>query len=209
MRAGQFRVPDRRRGPRAHGISKPPSPSTISEASKQPRRRHHVLLVIAVALLAIGGVGAGILLLGNENLTGAILGTAREGKSRAELQAELDQEVQDNMMTVSVLPSPRLSSTGMLEVGFENDADNKFAQRFTLTQDGSEIYRSDAIEPGQRIDEARVKDAKCGAATVRVQAVDPDTGADHGSPTAIEVNVVDANDASTSPATGQETEVIS
>lgn len=181
MRAGQFRVPERRRTARR---------ARQSSGERRPRGKRTWAVLGGLLVLVLGIGGAALLLLGGSDLTGTILGAAREGKSRAELQAELDQEVQDNMMTVSVLPSPRLSSSGLLEVGFENDAENKFSQRFTLTQDGVEIYRSDPLEPGKRIDSIRLKDVATGKAMVEVQAVDQESGADHGSPTAIEVNVV-------------------
>lgn len=181
MRAGQFRVPERRRAARR---------ARQSSGESRPRGKRTWAVLGGLLVLVLGIGGAALLLLGGSDLTGTILGAAREGKSRAELQAELDQEVQDNMMTVSVLPSPRLSSSGLLEVGFENDAENKFSQRFTLTQNGVEIYRSDPLEPGKRIDSIRLKDVATGKAMVEVQAVDQESGADHGSPTAIEVNVV-------------------
>lgn len=181
MRAGQFRVPERRRTARR---------ARQSSGERRPRGKRTWAVLGGLLVLVLGIDGAALLLLGGSDLTGTILGAAREGKSRAELQAELDQEVQDNMMTVSILPSPRLSSSGLLEVGFENDAENKFSQRFTLTQDGVEIYRSDPLEPGKRIDSIRLKDVATGKAMVEVQAVDQESGADHGSPTAIEVNVV-------------------
>ena len=181
MRAGQFRVPERRRAARR---------ARQSGGERRPRGKRTWAVLGGLLVLVLGIGGAALLLLGGSDLTGTILGAAREGKSRAELQAELDQEVQDNMMTVSVLPSPRLSSSGLLEVGFENDAENKFSQRFTLTQNGVEIYRSDPLEPGKRIDSIRLKDVATGKAMVEVQAVDQESGADHGSPTAIEVNVV-------------------
>ena len=181
MRAGQFRVPERRCTARR---------ARQSSGERRPRGKRAWAVLGGLLVLVLGIGGAALLLLGGSDLTGTILGAAREGKSRAELQAELDQEVQDNMMTVSVLPSPRLSSSGLLEVGFENDAENKFSQRFTLTQDGVEIYRSDPLEPGERIDSIRLKDVATGKAMVEVQAVDQESGADHGSPTAIEVNVV-------------------
>ncbi len=181
MRAGQFRVPERRRTERR---------ARQSSGERRPRGKRTWAVLGGLLVLVLGIGGAALLLLGGSDLTGTILGAAREGKSRAELQAELDQEVQDNMMTVSVLPSPRLSSSGLLEVGFENDAENKFSQRFTLTQDGVEIYRSDPLEPGKRIDSIRLKDVATGKAMVEVQAVDQESGADRGSPTVIEVNVV-------------------
>ena len=182
MRAGQFRIPEKRHS--RLGVRR--------ETAERPLRKKRRWAALGILLvLVLGAGGAALVLLGGSDLTGAILGSAREGKSRAELQAELDQEVQDNMMTVSVLPSPRLSTSGMLEVGFENDAENKFSQRFTLSQDGVELYRSDPLEPGRRIESIRPKGVSTGKATVEVQAIDQQSGADHGSPTAIEVNVID------------------
>ena len=126
-------------------------------------------------------------LLGNKDLAGAILGRAQEGKTREEIQAELDQEVVNNMLTV----------------GFENDRDNKFDQRFTLSQGEDVLYESQAIGPGERIDAVRVDGVGEGEAVVEIQAVDPDSGDDHGSPTAVQVNVVkDPGEASTDEKAG-------
>ncbi|WP_333790077.1 hypothetical protein [Parolsenella catena] len=178
MRAGQSRIPERRR-PFFKRASAP----------KADHARKVILCAALVAVLAGGGVLAASLL-GNRGFTGAILGRAQEGKTREQIQAELNQEVEDNMMTVSVLPSPRLSSSGVLTVGFENDRSNKFNQRFTLTQGDEVIYESQAIEPGERIDAVRVDDVREGEAVVEVQAVEPDGESDHGSPTAVQVSVV-------------------
>ncbi len=159
MRAGQSRIPERRR-PFFKRASAP----------KAGHARKVILCAALVAVLAGGGVLAASLL-GNRGFAGAILGRAQEGKTREQIQAELNQEVEDNMMTVSVLPSPRLSSSGVLTVGFENDRSNKFNQRFTLTQGDEVIYESQAIEPGERIDAVRVDDVREGEAVIEVQAV--------------------------------------
>lgn len=164
--------------------------------------RRAILGLSVVAVLA-GAIAICMGLLGNKDLAGAILGRAQEGKSREEIQAELDQEVVNNMMTVSVLPSPRLASSGLLTVGFENDRDNKFDQRFTLSQGEDVLYESQAIGPGERIDAVRVDGVGEGEAVVEIQAVDPDSGDDHGSPTAVQVNVVkDPGEASTAEEAG-------
>ncbi len=160
-------------------------------------RRILIALVLVMTLAGAGVLVAG--LLGDRGLTGAILGQAQEGKTREEIQAELNQELADNMMTVSVLPSPRLSSAGMLTVGFENDKSNKFNQRFTLSQGDEIVYESQAIRPGERIDAVRVDGVREGEATIEVQAVDPESGDNHGSPTAVQVTV--ANEPETPSAT--------
>ena len=66
-----------------------------------------------------------------------------------EIQAELDHEVAENMMTVSVLPNLKLDeSSHELQVGLENVGDNKFAQRFVITQGDTRIYESDPLHAG-------------------------------------------------------------
>lgn len=177
MRAGQSRIPERRK------------PLLRRARPTKPGRARRILIAL-VLVMALAGAGVlATVLLGDRGLAGAILGQAQEGKTREEIQAELNQEVADNMMTVSVLPSPRLSSSGMLTVGFENDKSNKFNQRFTLSQGDEIVYESQAIRPGERIDAVRVDGVREGVATVEVQAVDPDSGDDHGSPTAVQVSV--------------------
>lgn len=172
------------------------------------------MVVLLVTLSLVGGGLVVWRLIGTGASDGAIIGAAQDGKSREEIQEQLNREVEENMMTVSILPSPRLAASGMLEVGFENDAANKFGQRFTLVQGGKTIYESKPIEPGQRIDAVRPDGIALGSATVEVQAVDAESGADHGSPTAVQVNVVSkpseaadggaATDQATAPDTGTE-----
>lgn len=166
MRAGQFRLPE-----------------------EKPRRGWPILVAgliacvgAAIAVVLGSGIGFG---------TGALLTSAREGQSREEIQAELDREVAENMMTVSVLPNLKLDeSSHELQVGLENVGDNKFAQRFVITQGDTCVYESDPLMPGERIETVRAPKAKEGAARVEVQALDAETLEDHGSPTVIEVEVI-------------------
>lgn len=195
MRAGQFRIPEkRRRKPR----KAPAGTADRSARSKRPLRMAGALALVA---LAVAGVAVGFHALGGNDLAGAILGRAQEGKTREEIQAELNEEVMGNMMTVSILPSPRLDTTGRLTVGFENDKSNKFDQRFTLSQGDDVIYESAPIAPGERIDAVRVDGVQMGTATVEVQAVDSSTGDDHGSPTAVQVSVIEDTGSSQEAAT--------
>ena len=161
MRAGQFRLPE-----------------------EKPRRRWPILVA---GLIACAGAAIAVVLgSGIDFGTGALLTSAREGQSREEIQAELDREVAENMMTVSVLPNLKLDeSSHELQVG-----DNKFAQRFVITQGDTCVYESDPLMPGERIEIVRAPKAKEGAARVEVQALDAETLEDHGSPTAIEVEVI-------------------
>ena len=166
MRAGQFRLPEER-----------------------PRRRWPILVAGFVA--CVGAAIAVVLGSGIDFGSGALLTSAREGQSREEIQAELDREVAKNMMTVSVLPNLKLDeSTHELQVGLENVGDNTFAQRFVITQGDTCVYESDPLMPGERIETVRAPKAKEGTARVEVQALDAETLEDHGSPTAIEVEVI-------------------
>lgn len=166
MRAGQFRLPE---------------------------ERHHRRWPILVAgfVACMGAAIAVVLGSGIDFGSGALLTSAREGQSREEIQAELDREVAENMMTVSVLPNLKLDeSSHELQVGLENVGDNKFAQRFVITQGDTCVYESDPLMPGERIETVRAPKAKEGTARVEVQALDAETLEAHGSPTAIEVEVI-------------------
>ena len=177
MRAGQFRLPEER-----------------------PRRRWPILVAGLVA--CVGAAIAVVLGSGIDFGSGALLTSAQEGQSREEIQAELDREVAENMMTVSVLPNLKLDELSHeLQVGLENVGDNKFAQRFVITQGDTCVYESDPLMPGERIETVRAPKAKEGTARVEVQALDAETLEDHGSPTAIEVEVIPV----TSLDTGEET----
>lgn len=166
MRAGQFRLPE-----------------------EKPRRRWPILVAGLVACM--GAAIAVVLGSGIDLGTGTLLTSAREGQSREEIQSELDREVAENMMTVSVLPNLKLDeSSHELQVGLENVGDNKFAQRFVITQGDTCVYESDPLMPGERIETVRAPKAKEGTARVEVQALDAETLEDHGSPTAIEVEVI-------------------
>ena len=59
-----------------------------------------------------------------------------------------------------------------------------------ITQGDTRIYESDPLMPGERIETVRAPEAKEGTARVEVQALDTETLEDHGSPTAIEVEVI-------------------
>lgn len=151
--------------------------------------------VVAAAILVMGALCAGALLLVPAGIvgTGATVTSAEAGQSREEIQAELDREVAENMMTVSVAPTLKLDdATHELRVNLENVEDNKFAQRFTISQGDEVIYESDTLMPGERIESVKAPKAAEGDARVEIQALDAETLEEHGSPTAVEVSVVKA-----------------
>ncbi len=166
MRAGQFRLPE-------------------------PRKKRNAV-PLAIGLLVMGVIVAAALLLAPSGMggVGAQVIAAQEGQTHEEIQGELNQEVAENMMTVSVLPTLRLDEeTHELRVGLENVDDNKFAQRFTITQGETTIYESAALIPGERLETVKAPKATEGAAKIEVQALDAETLEEHGSPTAVEVSV--------------------
>lgn len=68
--------------------------------------------------------------------------TRAEGKTRQEIQDELDAIVRDNMMTISVAPVAQLQKDGKLRVNVQNTSDNKFPQRFRVIQNDKTVYES-------------------------------------------------------------------
>lgn len=181
MRVG---VPQKRwRGPRAPNLPKPP---------KLPAVTHKKAVFAAgIFALVLGAIGLFILYDSRPYLT--VYGEAQTSKSRAEIQAELDQEVQENMMTVSVSPVMNLEADGMLTCNLENDTSNKFAQRFTITQNGNTVFISESVVPGKCITSAKTSGATAGSALIEIQALDPETFDAHGSPTVVEVSITSAN----------------
>ena len=78
--------------------------------------------------------------------------TTAEGKSRQEIQDELDAIVRDNMMTISVAPVAQLQEGGKLRVNVQNVQDNKFPQRFRVIQNDETIYESGIVETGKTVE---------------------------------------------------------
>lgn len=145
------------------------------------------LLTCAVVL---GGTAAVIWMRSGAANPGATIVSATTGQTREEIQRQLDREVQENMMTVSVLPTLRLDEqTGELTAGLENDTENRFAQRFSISQDEEVVYVSDPVMPGERLETVTAEKAKVGPAKIEIQALDPETLRAHGNPTAVEVSV--------------------
>lgn len=94
--------------------------------SKHRKRLGVVCLAIACALIAVGLYAWQSKPVAE---TGASV-TAAEGKSRQEIQDELDAIVRDNMMTISVAPVAQLQKGGKLRVNVQNVQDNKFPPAF-------------------------------------------------------------------------------
>lgn len=197
MRVGHGRRLDGRRR-RARLLPNPTqqtNTSTDKAPHKQKKPRRGRLPVIIAAVLVIAAVGLGAvawsLWAGSGMSMGTTIAAAEDGLTRDEIQAQLDEEVRANMMTVSVMPTMRLDpKTYELGVGAENVDENRFPQRFTLTQGSKTLWTSGVVMPGERIESVVAPLAEEGDARVEVQALDPETSAKHGSPTAVEVSIV-------------------
>ena len=88
--------------------------------------------------------------------------TTAEGKTRQEIQDELDAIVRDNMMTISVAPVAQLQEDGKLRVNVQNVQDNKFPQRFRVIQNDETMYESGVVETGKTIETCPAGDIKDG-----------------------------------------------
>ena len=93
--------------------------------------------------------------------------TTAEGKTRQEIQDELDAIVRDNMMTISVAPVAQLQEDGKLRVNVQNVQDNKFPQRFRVIQNDETMYESGVVETGKTIETCPAGDIKKARRTSR------------------------------------------
>ena len=147
--------------------------------SKHRKRLGVVCLAIACALIAVGLYAWQSKPVAE---TGASV-TAAEGKSRQEIQDELDAIVRDNMMTISVAPVAQLQKGGKLRVNVQNVQDNKFPQRFRVIQND-----------GKTVETCPAGDIKEGEAYIEIQALDAKTYDAHGNPTRVKVRVAQTED---------------
>ena len=156
------------------------------------KHRYSRLLVCMAALAATiaAGSAAWSIMAPSWNPDAQAEEASGRARTREEIQAELDEIVRDNMMTVSVSPTPQLDGAS-LRVNVINDESNSFPQRFEVIQDGETLYRSGAIEPGERVEACEVEGAQPGSATIQVQALDAKTLKDHGSPANVNVRVLE------------------
>ena len=149
-------------------------------------RRRRALIVVGVLLLALCAGGAYIALKGGET-GGATLG-GYDDMTKEEIQAELDRQARESMMTISLDMTPTLSTDGSkLAVRVANVEENRFDQLIEVEQGGKVIGSYKGLKPGEKLDEIDVTGAKPGAATVTVQAMED--GEPSGNPSGFEVTI--------------------
>ena len=150
-------------------------------------------LVIACLAIACALVAVGLYAWQSQPLPEAGTSvTTAEGKTRQEIQDELDAIVRDNMMTISVAPVAQLQAGGKLRVNVQNVTDNKFPQRFRVIQNDKTIYESGVVEAGKTVETCPAGEVEEGEAYIEIQALDAKTHDDHGNPTRVKVRVEQA-----------------
>ena len=150
-------------------------------------------LVIACLAIACALVAVGLYAWQSQPLPEAGTSiTKAEGKTRQEIQDELDAIVRDNMMTISVAPVAQLQAGGKLRVNVQNVTDNKFPQRFRVIQNDKTIYESGIVEAGKTVETCPAGEVEEGEAYIEIQALDAKTYDDHGNPTRVKVRVEQA-----------------
>lgn len=161
---------------------------TRSNGNGAKTRTARVALIGAAVLAAAAAALAIWSLLPRAGDPGATVSTY-QGSDIMSIQAELDRQVKESMMTVAVSPICTLQEDGTLSLRVINDEDNRLAQSFTISQDGETIHESGRIDPGQEVTSCAAEGAVAGAALITVQGLDPETGEPSGSPSSVEVQI--------------------
>jgi hypothetical protein len=171
-------------------------------SEKKGRRGKTQIVIILLLLLVIGGLIFAIVQIylashpktpDYEREVAAKLGQL-EGKSEAEIQAELDRVVEEGMFHISINTNPVFydgTSEGNLEI--ENVPSNLYLMRVEITDNetGDLLYSTKYIEPNNHIQKAALdKELAAGAypATATFYAYDPETLTEMGS-TACEITL--------------------
>lgn len=163
----------------------------MSKSESDTRGRRAVTAVLVVLLLVcLAGIGYFVYsdYMANQEDAGATV-SSYKGKTRAEIQAELDREARESRMTISINAAPQLKN-GKVRVNVINDKSNRFDQSFTLEQGGKTLYKSGIVKRGKTVEWVDASGAKPGTATIIVAARDRKTGKRHGSPQAVQVKIV-------------------
>lgn len=82
-----------------------------------------------------------------------------EGKSEADIRSDLEREIAEGMMNISIASNVVVSSeTGVADLRIENISGNSVDQKVSVTLDetGETLYQSEAIAPGTCVQEAKL-----------------------------------------------------
>lgn len=153
------------------------------EEEKEKRRGAGFYIGIIIAILAIvAAVAIGIyMFMGSTQYTGGVLGQL-DGKSDAEIQAELDRYVEEGMLNISIASYIEFENgTSEGEVKIENSPANRYNMQveIALQDTGEVIYTSDVLQPNYHIQFAQLDEnlpAGEYPCLATFYAIDPDTG---------------------------------
>ncbi|WP_251213269.1 hypothetical protein [Adlercreutzia murintestinalis] len=130
-------------------------PPRTSVAPQEPKRRRKAAMWIVLIILALvaAAVVAFMLLNPAKSARSGDVGQL-EGKSAAEVQAELDRVVEEGMFNISIASVVELAdgaSEGELRI--ENVPNNNYLMRVEITRSdtGELLYQTDVIEPNHHI----------------------------------------------------------
>ena len=167
------------------------NPEGREGAGRGRKRTALAAILLAVALCALGA--GGYMLWKSQQPASDPGATVRsyEGMSDEEIRADLDRQVEESRMTISVSPKPRLDGD-RVRVNVVNVEGHRFDQRFTLEQGGKTLYESGSIAPGETVEWCDAPGAAEGEAAVTVQALDPGTASAHGNPQSVAVEIAAA-----------------
>lgn len=162
---------------------------TQSEKKKKRKRRLWFLLLLLL-VLSFGGCTGWRYFKQQSIRTGGITITGQKDKTIEEIQEELDKQVRDSMMTITLDVTPTLTKDGeRLYVRAENVKDNPFAQLIEVTQDEKLIGSYKGLKPGKTLEYLPVSDCHTGKAFITVTALD-ESGLVSGNPSQFEVTIV-------------------
>lgn len=159
------------------------APKRTSSMAKPALLGAALLAAVAVALFVWG-------MLPDDDATASATVSTYEPIDMESIQAELDRQVRESMMTVAVSPVCELSDDGTLSLRVLNDESNKLAQSFTLQQEGAVLFRSEPMKPGEEITSCKPDGIRTGDALITVQGIDPASNEPSGSPAAVEVSII-------------------
>jgi hypothetical protein len=109
------------------------------------------------------------------------------GKSKEDVQNELNQVVSEGMFNISISPSINVNSKTMQgAIRIENIKENHYLMQVDIEENGKKIYSSDAVKPGEYIENAKFQKLPVGTypATAIFTAIDKDTGMIEGTASA-------------------------
>lgn len=151
----------------------------------KPHKKKGKVAIIIAFIVAILCIGAAVLFLldpfGSASKSRAGAPGQLEGKTAAEIQAELDRQVEEGMFNISIASVAQFSDgTSEGELRIENVPGNRYLMQVTIALDATDqtIYESGIIEPDHHIQkDALMVDLDPGTydATATFIALDPQT----------------------------------